>query len=161
MLYEKKKKIAIYNLIILAIRNTTGHYYLNGNWRIDFPRSLRFAGTIFHYGRDPQGFSAPDMITALGPTTEAIYLVVSNCKLNFFCKNILVNVGQSKLLYLNFSSYSTKTLMSVLSTNIVFQINSRLKAIRTAILGLLMNFPSVVLVAVAVSNFFLFFFFMV
>ena len=61
-----------------AIRNTSGHYYLNGNWRIDFPRSLRFAGTIFHYSRDPQGFSAPDTITALGPTTEPIYIVVSS-----------------------------------------------------------------------------------
>ncbi|XP_014217269.1 papilin isoform X2 [Copidosoma floridanum] len=60
----------------LAVRNTTGHYYLNGNWRIDFPRSLRFAGTIFHYSRDPQGFSAPDTITALGPTNEAVYIVL-------------------------------------------------------------------------------------
>ncbi|XP_043274071.1 papilin [Venturia canescens] len=60
----------------LAVRNTTGFYYLNGHWRIDFPRSLRFAGTIFHYARDPQGFSAPDTITALGPTTEAIYIVL-------------------------------------------------------------------------------------
>ncbi|XP_044011690.1 papilin isoform X3 [Aphidius gifuensis] len=60
----------------LAIRSTTGQYYLNGNWRIDFPRSLRFAGTIFHYSRVPQGFSAPDTITAKGPTTEAIYIVL-------------------------------------------------------------------------------------
>ncbi|CAL1675129.1 unnamed protein product [Lasius platythorax] len=60
----------------LAIRNTTGHYYLNGNWRIDFPRSLRFSGTIFHYARDPQGFAAPDTITALGPTNEPIYVVL-------------------------------------------------------------------------------------
>ncbi|XP_011062335.1 PREDICTED: papilin [Acromyrmex echinatior] len=60
----------------LAIRNTTGHYYLNGNWRIDFPRSLRFSGTIFHYARDPQGFAAPDTITALGPTNESIYVVL-------------------------------------------------------------------------------------
>ncbi|XP_015589222.1 papilin isoform X3 [Cephus cinctus] len=60
----------------LAIRNTAGQYYLNGNWRIDFPRSLRFSGTIFHYTRYPQGFSAPDTITALGPTNEAIYVVL-------------------------------------------------------------------------------------
>ncbi|XP_070527125.1 papilin isoform X2 [Cardiocondyla obscurior] len=60
----------------LAIRNTTGHYYLNGNWRIDFPRSLRFSGTTFHYARDPQGFAAPDTITALGPTNEPIYVVL-------------------------------------------------------------------------------------
>lgn len=73
-----------------AIRNTTGHYYLNGNWRIDFPRSLRFAGTIFHYARDPQGFSAPDTITCLGPTNEAIYIVVSNklCDNGCYCCHV-------------------------------------------------------------------------
>lgn len=43
---------------------------------IDFPRSLRFSGTTFHYTRDPQGFAAPDIVTALGPTNESIYVVV-------------------------------------------------------------------------------------
>lgn len=65
---------------LLAIRNVTGHYYLNGNWRIDFPRSIRCAGTIFHYERKPHGFFAPETITALGPTIEAIYIVVRNYK---------------------------------------------------------------------------------
>lgn len=60
----------------LAIRNTSNHYYLNGNWRIDFPRPLTFAGSIWHYDRRPQGFAAPDHITALGPTSENIYLVL-------------------------------------------------------------------------------------
>ncbi|KAF3430423.1 hypothetical protein E2986_10746, partial [Frieseomelitta varia] len=67
----------------LAIRNTSGNYYLNGNWRIDFPRSLKFAGTIFHYSRDPQGFSAPDTITALGPTSEPIYVVDHNVGVHY------------------------------------------------------------------------------
>lgn len=60
----------------LAIRNASNHYYLNGNWRIDFPRPLTFAGSIWHYDRRPQGFAAPDHITALGPTTEIVYLVL-------------------------------------------------------------------------------------
>ncbi|KAG8262319.1 hypothetical protein J6590_054750 [Homalodisca vitripennis] len=60
----------------LAIRNVTGHYYLNGNWRIDFPRSIRACGTIFHYERKPHGFFAPEMISALGPTLEPIYIVL-------------------------------------------------------------------------------------
>ncbi|XP_046402802.1 LOW QUALITY PROTEIN: papilin [Ischnura elegans] len=60
----------------LAVRNTTNHYYLNGNWRIDFPRDLRFAGTVFHYDRRPHGFYAPELLRALGPTTEAIYIVL-------------------------------------------------------------------------------------
>lgn len=60
----------------LAIRNSTPHYYLNGNWRIDFPRKLNFAGTIWHYDRRPQGFAAPDHITCVGPTSEPVYLVL-------------------------------------------------------------------------------------
>ena len=59
-----------------AIRNVTGHFYLNGNWRIDFPRELPFASTIFHYERKPHSFFAPESIRALGPISEAIYIVV-------------------------------------------------------------------------------------
>jgi papilin len=62
----------------LAIRNLTGFYHLNGNYRIDFPRPISFAGTIWYYERKPQGFAAPDRLTCIGPTTEAIYLVVSD-----------------------------------------------------------------------------------
>lgn len=61
----------------LAIRNLTGFYHLNGNYRIDFPRPMTFAGTIWHYERKPQGFAAPDRLHCIGPTSEAIYLVVS------------------------------------------------------------------------------------
>ena len=28
----------------LALRNTTGEYYLNGNWRIDYPQKMDIAG---------------------------------------------------------------------------------------------------------------------
>lgn len=60
----------------LAIRNLTGHYYLNGNYRIDFPRPMTFAGSLWTYERKPNGFAAPDKITCLGPIVEAVYLVV-------------------------------------------------------------------------------------
>ncbi|ODM97201.1 Papilin [Orchesella cincta] len=60
----------------LAIRNTSGHYYLNGNWRIDFPREIHFASTTFHYERKPHTFFAPETIRSLGPISEAIYVVV-------------------------------------------------------------------------------------
>lgn len=60
----------------LALRNASNHYYLNGNWRIDFPRPLTFAGSIWHYDRRPQGFAAPDHISCVGPIDEAIYLVL-------------------------------------------------------------------------------------
>lgn len=61
----------------LAIRNLSGIYYLNGYWRIDHPKTLRFAGTLFHYDADKKGFHAAESITALGPITEALYIVVS------------------------------------------------------------------------------------
>lgn len=60
----------------IAIRNLTGHYYLNGNYRIDFPRPMTFAGSLWTYERKPNGFAAPDKITCLGPIVEAVYLVV-------------------------------------------------------------------------------------
>uniref|UniRef100_A0A6E8VES2 Papilin n=1 Tax=Anopheles coluzzii TaxID=1518534 RepID=A0A6E8VES2_ANOCL len=60
----------------LAIRNLTGFYHLNGNYRIDFPRTIHFAGSDWHYERRPQGFAAPDRLTCLGPTTESVYLVL-------------------------------------------------------------------------------------
>nr|XP_023024406.1 papilin-like [Leptinotarsa decemlineata] len=60
----------------LAIRNKTGYYHLNGNWRIDFPKSLDFAGCRFKYERSPQEFAAPDIITALGPTDESLFFVL-------------------------------------------------------------------------------------
>ncbi|XP_023211883.1 papilin-like isoform X2 [Centruroides sculpturatus] len=60
----------------LAIRNLTGHFYLNGNWRIEFPRSLKFAGTTFHYERKPHGQLAPETLRALGPITESVFIVL-------------------------------------------------------------------------------------
>ncbi|KAH9375113.1 hypothetical protein HPB48_019072 [Haemaphysalis longicornis] len=60
----------------LAVRNKTGYYYLNGNWRIEFPRSIRFAGTVFHYERRNHGAIAPESLVALGPTTETILIVL-------------------------------------------------------------------------------------
>ncbi|XP_050665935.1 papilin-like [Leptidea sinapis] len=59
----------------LAIRSKIkDKYYLNGGYRIDFPRSIVIAGTLWHYERSPQGFAAPDKLTTLGPTTEPLYL---------------------------------------------------------------------------------------
>lgn len=60
----------------LAIRNLAGEYYLNGNWRIDFPRPLTFANAIWHYDRKPQGFAAPDHLICMGPISEPVYLVL-------------------------------------------------------------------------------------
>ncbi|KAG1650386.1 Papilin [Nymphon striatum] len=60
----------------LAVRNSTGGYYLNGYWSIDFPRDKTFAGTLFHYERKPHGYKSSDSLRALGPTTEPIFIAL-------------------------------------------------------------------------------------
>jgi len=55
-----------------------GEYFLNGNWRIDYPREIEFAGTIFKYERTPHSFFSPETIFALGPIQQAIFIVVCN-----------------------------------------------------------------------------------
>ena len=75
----------------LALRGADGTYYINGNWRIDFPNDYEAAGTVVHYERKIKGgergvskrlltLFAPEQIRMLGPTTEALYVVVS-----FYC----------------------------------------------------------------------------
>lgn len=60
----------------LACRNSSGHYYLNGNFRIDFPRPMFYAGCWWIYQRKPAGFAAPDQLTCSGPTTESITIMM-------------------------------------------------------------------------------------
>ena len=67
-----------------AMRNLSGHYYLNGDWRVAPPSSEPFAGTLFHYERGRAGFFGPERLRALGPTSEPLYLVVS-FRVRFYC----------------------------------------------------------------------------
>lgn len=71
----------------LALRNVEGTYYINGNWRIDFPNDYDAAGTTAHYERIIKSGTggkraklmtmfAPEQIRMLGPTTEPLYLVM-------------------------------------------------------------------------------------
>lgn len=60
----------------LAVRNQSGHYYMNGNWRIDVPGPISFAGATWHYDHRPQGFAAPDILTCHGPIAEPVYLAL-------------------------------------------------------------------------------------
>jgi len=66
------------NKFCTAIRNVSGHFYLNGNWRIDFPRDLNFAGTDWIYERKPVAFYSPEVVRAVGPINEAVFIVVSS-----------------------------------------------------------------------------------
>nr|CAB3264647.1 papilin-like [Phallusia mammillata] len=58
----------------LAMRDSSKNYVLNGNWKIDRSRALNVAGTTFRYQRKLDRHRAPESITALGPTTETIYI---------------------------------------------------------------------------------------
>ncbi|XP_041970064.1 papilin-like isoform X2 [Aricia agestis] len=72
------------NIVIGEVRNSdnylalrgreNNHYYLNGDYHIDFPRTLTIAGCLWHYERSQLGFAAPDKLRCLGPTNESLYL---------------------------------------------------------------------------------------
>ncbi|XP_071038355.1 papilin-like [Parasteatoda tepidariorum] len=59
----------------IAIRNSAGEFYLNGNWTIEYPREIKIAGTTFHYERKMNGSTA-EILRAKGPTTELIFIVL-------------------------------------------------------------------------------------
>ncbi|XP_059058317.1 papilin-like [Achroia grisella] len=58
----------------LAIRSKNGTYYLNGDYHIDFPRTIVIAGAHWHYERNQRGFSAPDKLRSTGPLNEPLFL---------------------------------------------------------------------------------------
>lgn len=62
----------------LAVRNINGEFYLNGNWRIQFPRAYRLGGTIFHYysKRRPFRIVTPESLRSDGPTNEPLVIVL-------------------------------------------------------------------------------------
>ncbi|KAF6199683.1 hypothetical protein GE061_005981, partial [Apolygus lucorum] len=60
----------------LAIRNKDNTFYLNGGWTISNSGVLKFAGTKFHYSRKPFPNYAPEVVYALGPTTEPLYVAL-------------------------------------------------------------------------------------
>ncbi|XP_022241638.1 papilin-like, partial [Limulus polyphemus] len=60
----------------LAVRNMTGHYYLNGNWGLVFSGILKFAGTKFHYERKSYSDLSTEHLWAHGPTTEPLFIVL-------------------------------------------------------------------------------------
>ncbi len=91
----------------LAVRNANDDYAINGDWKIDFAGRYDFAGTTFVYERkSPVGdkakkknkklarvnrlmsMFAPEQITAKGPTTEPVYIVVSMHLRHFFSEVI-------------------------------------------------------------------------
>ncbi|GIY07736.1 papilin [Caerostris darwini] len=58
-----------------ALRNAAGVFYLNGGFKIEFPRDIAIAGTIFQYQRRQNNLT-PESLTAQGPTNEPIFVVL-------------------------------------------------------------------------------------
>lgn len=65
----------------IALRNESGQYFLNGNWKIDFPQTLELAGTLFEYERTRQGTVGVEKLFSKGPTTEPVIVVVKKLTL--------------------------------------------------------------------------------
>lgn len=65
-------------LIMTAIKNLRGEYYLNGHWVIEFSRATPIAGTVLYYQRGAEGDNVPETIIGRGPTTEPLVVEVNN-----------------------------------------------------------------------------------
>jgi len=60
----------------IGIRSIKGNYYLNGNWKIEFSRPIKFAGTVFNYVRKTSGQNGAESLTSIGPINEPLVLVL-------------------------------------------------------------------------------------
>uniref|UniRef100_A0A2H1V4N0 SFRICE_005771 n=1 Tax=Spodoptera frugiperda TaxID=7108 RepID=A0A2H1V4N0_SPOFR len=58
----------------LALRNKHGRYYLNDNYKMDFPGRIMVPGGFCTYERSWKGLPSPDKLHCLGPITESLYL---------------------------------------------------------------------------------------
>ena len=89
----------------LALRNESGHYFINGDWRIDFTDDYEAGGTIFHYEKTIKSgkgkpsriaklrsMFAPEQLRALGPTKEPLYVVVRALKRVWHTFAKLINI---------------------------------------------------------------------
>ncbi|KAK6107830.1 Kunitz/Bovine pancreatic trypsin inhibitor domain family protein [Brugia pahangi] len=61
----------------LAIKNTTGHYYLNGNYQIQLTdKDLEIGGTLFEYDTRKNLDHPFEKLTAKGPITEELIIAL-------------------------------------------------------------------------------------
>ncbi|EDO43067.1 predicted protein, partial [Nematostella vectensis] len=55
----------------IAMADSKGKFFFNGNYVVTNPRTYKFAGTLFRYERTEAG---KEVISALGPTTEQVHV---------------------------------------------------------------------------------------
>ena len=58
----------------VALRRLDGSFVFNGNWAINWSGEYQAAGALFTYRR--QDANTPELISAVGPLTEPIDLMV-------------------------------------------------------------------------------------
>ena len=58
----------------LALRNSGGMYFLNGNWKVSWPGKSIMAGAMFDYKRP---YDAPESVSSDGPINQALILEVN------------------------------------------------------------------------------------
>uniref|UniRef100_A0AAV2MBL6 A disintegrin and metalloproteinase with thrombospondin motifs 16 n=1 Tax=Knipowitschia caucasica TaxID=637954 RepID=A0AAV2MBL6_KNICA len=57
----------------LAVRDTHRHYFLNGQWTVDWPGRHAIAGTMFEYKRP---YNRPESLLSAGPTNETLIIEI-------------------------------------------------------------------------------------
>lgn len=62
------------SFLLAALKDAQDHYYINGDWTIDWPRKFPIAGTVFHYKLADH---EPESMHALGPTEEDLVVMVT------------------------------------------------------------------------------------
>ena len=64
----------------LAVANSDGQFYLNGDWFIQWNGDYQAAGTVIHYQRDGN----KESINATGPLKEPLKIMVRNINNQLF-----------------------------------------------------------------------------
>lgn len=59
----------------LAVRNSQGKFYLNGDWYIQWSGDYEAAGTVIHYKREGN----KESVAIPGPLKEKLQIMVSFC----------------------------------------------------------------------------------
>uniref|UniRef100_A0A8C5PQP6 ADAMTS like 2 n=1 Tax=Leptobrachium leishanense TaxID=445787 RepID=A0A8C5PQP6_9ANUR len=64
---------------VLAVADESGHFYFNGNFKVDSPKNFNIAGTVFKYRRPMDVYETGiEYIAAQGPTNQGLNIMVWN-----------------------------------------------------------------------------------
>ncbi|XP_029467820.1 ADAMTS-like protein 2 [Rhinatrema bivittatum] len=64
---------------VLAVADEDGHYFFNGNYKVDSPKNFNIAGTVFKYRRPMDIYETGiEYIVAQGPTSQDLKVMVWN-----------------------------------------------------------------------------------